>query len=117
MDKVNSFFKDLIKSSILGIIVTLIIVIITALISFIAYGINFINILGCIKGTLLFIGGIGLCLGAGFILKRDARRPLECEKEWKENFKCFNFVTFIFVLNIIILTFGIVLDNIARKII
>lgn len=114
MDKVNNFFKDLIKSSVLGIIVTLIIGIITALIVLIGDGVNLVNILGNIKAVLLFSGGIGLCLGAGFMLKRDARRPLECEKEWKETFKSFNFITFIFVVNIIILTFGIFLDNVVR---
>jgi len=112
MSKIMSYFKDIIKSLMVGIIVSLVLIIISGLCSILVNGNNIKNTLDIMKNTLFIIGAFGLLLFSGFILKRDSRRPLIYEKQWKEKFKIIQFQNVLMFIAIMILCFGIILDRI-----
>lgn len=112
MNKLIYCFRDIIKSILVGIVVSLVLVIISGLGSILINGVDMRSLLNTIKRTLFITGALGLILFSGFVLKRDVRRPLVHEKQWKEKFKVIKFQNVIMFIAIVILCFGIVLDRI-----
>lgn len=112
MDKIMYFLKDIIKSLKVGIIVSVILILSSALFGAIAKQGNIILTLDIVKNTLFFIGALGLFVFAGFTAKRESRRPLEHKNQWKEHFKVLNFVNVLMVIDITILVSGILLDRV-----
>lgn len=112
MSKLIYCFKDIIKSILAGMIVSLVLIIISGLGSILINGMDMKILLNTIKRILFIAGALGLILFSGFVLKRDARRPLVYEKQWKEEFKVIKFQNVIMFISIVILCFGIVLDRI-----
>jgi len=112
MDKIMYFLKDVIKSLKVGIVVSIILILLSALFGSIAKQGDVILILDIVKNTLFFIGALGLFVFAGFTAKRESRRPLEHKDQWKEHFKVLNFVNVLMVIDITILISGILLDKI-----
>lgn len=108
-----SYFKDIIKSILVGMIVSLVLIIISGLGSILVNGIDIKGTLDIMKSTLFIIGAFGLLIFSGFILKRDSRRPLIYEKQWKEKFKVIKFQNVLMFIAIMILCFGIILDRIS----
>ncbi len=112
MDKILTFIKDLIKSMILGIIISLVLIVISTLGAILVKRGNIKVTLEVVRSTLFIIGGFGLIVYAGFLLKRDARRPLENNEQWKEKFQVITFANVLLIINSLILISGIVIDNI-----
>lgn len=112
MNKLIYCFKDIIKSIFVGIVVSLVLILISALVSTLINGVDIKNILNTVRRTLFIVGALGLILFSGFVLKRNARRPLVYEKQWKEEFKVIKFQNVIMFIAIVILCFGIILDRI-----
>ncbi len=112
MNKTIDYFKDIIKSLMIGIMVALIIMVLTALITFIVNHNNIKGVLETVKNTLFIIGAFGLLICSGFILKRDSRRPLAYEDQWKEKFRAIKFQNVLMVITVTLLCFGIGIDRI-----
>ncbi|GCD12046.1 hypothetical protein [Clostridium tagluense] len=112
MDKVLIFIKDIIKSIILGLIISLILILISTLGAILIKRDGAKVTLEVVRSTLFVVGGLGLIVYSAFILKRDARRSLENEKQWKERFQIINFVNVLLIVNVVILVSGVVIDNI-----
>lgn len=112
MDKILSFIKDVIKSIMLGIIISLVLILISTLGAILVKQGNLKITLEIVRSTLFIVGGLGLIVNSGFILKRDARRPLENNEQWKERFQAITFVNVLLIINSMILISGIVIDNI-----
>lgn len=112
MNKTIDYFKDIIKSLMIGIMVAFIIMVLAALISVIEKNNNIKEVLEIVKNTLFIIGAFGLLMCSGFILKREARRPLSYEDQWKEKFRVIKFQNVLMVITITILCFGIGIDRI-----
>lgn len=112
MDKIIDLMKDIIKSLTVGIIASITLMVISGLFSILLNDRNLTVTLDSIKNTLFIIGGLGLFVWAGFIAKRDARRPLENKKEWKEQFKVIHFINVLGIIDITILFAGIILDKV-----
>lgn len=115
MEKTKNFFKDFVKSMIIGCIAALALATASGLVLLIVYRGNVMSILQGIKVVLLFTGAAGLILTTGFIIKTDARRPLDHINEWKQKFRTLNFVSVIFIAAITILIIGIIFDNFLFK--
>jgi SNF family Na+-dependent transporter len=111
MDKIIDFIKDIIKSLTAGLITTLILIILSGISSFLFNHGDVLITLDVIKNTLFIIGGLGLFIVAGFVVKREARRPLENKSQWREQFKIIHFVNVIGIVDITILCVGILLDR------
>lgn len=112
MDKIMYFLKDIIKSLRVGIIVSVTLILASALVAAVAKQGNIILILDIVKNTLFFIGSLGLFVFAGFTAKIESRRPLEHKDQWREHFKVLNFANVLIVIDITILVSGILLDKI-----
>lgn len=112
MNKILIVIKDIIKSIILGLIISLILIVISTLGAILIKNGGVKGTLEVVRSTLFIIGGLGLIVYSGFILKRDARRTLDNDKQWKEKFQVINFVNVLMIVNIMILVSGIVIDNI-----
>ncbi|MBZ9607032.1 hypothetical protein G9F73_004190 [Clostridium estertheticum] len=112
MDKILIFIKDIIKSIILGLIISLILILISILGAILVIHGGTKVTLEIVRSTLFIVGGLGLIVYSGFILKRNARRSLRNDKQWKERFQVINFVNVLLIVNIMILISGIVIDDI-----
>jgi hypothetical protein len=112
MEKILIFIKDVIKSIILGIIISLILILISALGAILVKRGNIKVTLEIVRSTLFIVGSLGLLIYAGFMLKRDARRPLENSQQWKEKFQIITFANVLLIINSLILISGVVIDNV-----
>ncbi len=112
MDKIIGLMKDIIKSLIVGFTVSFVLVILSGIGSFLFSHGNIITILDTIKNTLFFIGAMGLFVCAGFIAKRESRRPLKNKNAWKEQFKVIHFPSVIGIIDITILFAGVLFDRV-----
>jgi hypothetical protein len=112
MDKTLILIKDIIKSIILGLIISLILILISALGAILVKHGGTKVTLEVVRSTLFIVGGLGLIVFSGFILKRGARRPLQNAEQWKEKFQIITFVNVLLIVNIAILISGVVIDNI-----
>ncbi|MEG0773962.1 hypothetical protein [Clostridium sp.] len=111
MDKIIDFIKDIMKSLTAGIIITLVLIALSGISGFLFNNGDVLITLDIIKNTLFIIGGLGLLIVAGFIAKREARRPLENKSQWKEQFKIIHFVNVIGIVDLTILCVGILIDS------
>lgn len=111
-DKIFNIAKDIIKSIIVGLVISLILTVISALVFTLVKHGGTKATLETVRSTLFIVGAFGLILYSGFILKRNARRALRNEWKWKEWFQVMSFVNVLLIVNIVILSLGIVIDNI-----
>ncbi|MBU3145356.1 hypothetical protein [Clostridium sp. CF012] len=112
MDKFLILIKDIIKSIILGLIISLILILISTLGAILVKPGNIKGTLEVVRSALFIVAGLGLFVYSGFILKKGARRPLENAEQWKEKFQVLTFFNVLLIVNIVILSSGIVIDNI-----
>lgn len=110
MNKSLYIIKDITKSILAGVIISLALIILSGLISMIIKRGDIKSVLQIIKGTLFIIGSLGLIVSSGFILKKESRRPLDNKDSWKEQFKVLSFVKVFLIIGIIILLFGNIID-------
>lgn len=112
MVKISILIKDVSKSIVLGLIISFILVVISALGAILAKHGGAKATLEVVRSALLMVGSLGLIVYAGFMLKRDARRPLENQDQWKEWFHTISFVNVFLISNIVVLISGIAVDYI-----
>lgn len=112
MNKVLMFTKDIAKSIALGLIISLALILISALGAILVKHGGVKATLEVVRSTLFIVGGLGLIIYSGFILKRGARRTLENNSQWKERFGVINFVNVLMITNIVIIFSGIAVDYI-----
>ena len=101
------FYKCLKYSS----IVSIILVLVSGVCSFIISGGSLITVLESIKAVLFASGSIGLMIAAVSILKRDREKEKDWY-EWKKRFKIFSYRVTIGIMSIIILLYGCIIDEI-----
>lgn len=112
MYKILNIIKDIIKAIIVGLVISFILIVVSALgATLIKRGGTKIT-LEVIRSTLFIIGSLGLILFSGFILKKDARRSLRNNWKWRKQFQVINFIHVLLIIDIMILSSGIVIDNI-----
>jgi hypothetical protein len=101
------FYKCLKYSS----FVSVILVMVSGVCSFIISGGSLITSLENIKAALFASGSIGLMIAAASIVKRDREKEKDWS-EWKKRFKIFSYRITIIIMSMIVLLYGCIADEI-----
>lgn len=111
MERLKIVGVDFYKCLKYGSLVSIILVIVSGVFSFIISGGSLITTLENIKAVLFASGSIGLMIAAVSILKRDREKEKDWS-EWKKRFKIFSYRVTTSIMSIIILLYGCIIDEI-----
>lgn len=116
MEKMIGCVKDALKVMTAATMVTMVVVVITAVLEIVIHGINLSKALEWIRAGLFITGSLGLLLSALFIIKNKTDDKMKYERQWKSKFHEFNFTTVLFIFSITILFYGTLFDIVLFKI-
>lgn len=104
MNKTKEVVGDILKAFIIMGGITSIIVILFTLIGVVINHGNLVKGLIITQRLVLLMGGLGLLVVAGMLLKKDGLRPLTHRKQWKNHFKrlYFSHVFFLFCMGFLL---------------
>ena len=102
MKRLVCLLRDLMKTLILGGIISIGIAIVIGLIALLVNKV--------IRSALLITGSFGLLLSAILIIKKKSESPLKYIDQWKEKFKVFSYKVVLIFSSIIILLCGGIID-------
>nr|WP_314466064.1 hypothetical protein [uncultured Clostridium sp.] len=100
------FYKCLKYSS----FVSMILVIVSGVCSFIISGGDLATALENIKAVLFGSGSMGLIIAAASILKRDREKEKDWS-EWKKRFKIFSYRVTVIIMSVVVLLYGCIADE------
>ena len=109
MKRLVCLLRDLMKTLILGGIISIGIAIVIGLIALLVNKGNIKTTIEVIRSALLITGSFGLLLSAILIIKKS-ESPLKYIDQWKEKFKVFSYKVVLIFSSIIILLCGGIID-------
>lgn len=74
MEKINGMIKDFIKCIIIGSCISLVIILLVGIVSFLLSKFNLMYSLQIVRSSLLIIGPLGVMVGALLILKKREKK-------------------------------------------
>lgn len=113
MEKTNLMMKDILKSLKWGVIIGGFALVALFLIIFLCTGFSVISTLTILRGIFLFSGSICLFVFAGFMIKNTFSEPMENNQQWKEYYRVLSPTSVLFVVAVIILGIGLIVDYIV----
>lgn len=114
MNKTKEVVEDILKAFIIVAGITSVIVILCMLIGVLINQGDLVKGLIIAERIVLLIGGLGLLVIAGMLLKTDGLRPLIHKRQWKNYFKRLYFSHVFFLFCVGFLFFGGLLDYLVR---
>ncbi|MDY6228126.1 MAG: hypothetical protein SPH93_10760 [Clostridium sp.] len=110
MEKINGMIKDFIKCIIIGSCISLVIILLVGIVSFLLSKFNLMYSLQIVRSSLLIIGPLGVMVGALLILKKRDEKELEFIDQWKKKFNVFTYKIVLILVSFIIILYGGVID-------
>ena len=110
MKNLVDILRDLIKTFILGVIISIGISIVIGLIAVLVNKGDIKATIEVIRSALLIIGAFGLLLSALLIIKKRSEEQLEHINQWREKFKVFSYKVVLIFSSISILMCGGIID-------
>lgn len=110
MEKINGMIKDFIKCIIIGSCISLVIILLVGIVSFLLSKFNLMYSLQIVRSSLLIIGPLGVIVGALLILKKRDEKELEFIDQWKKKFNVFTYKVVLILVSFIIILYGGVID-------
>ena len=110
MKRLVCLLRDLMKTLILGGIISIGIAIVIGLIALLVNKGNIKTTIEVIRSALLITGSFGLLLSAILIIKKKSESPLKYIDQGKEKFKVFSYKVVLIFSSIIILLCGGIID-------